>query len=379
MKKNGTLLIIDYPEETRAAIGELLRDLSFIRSPGHIRILFLTRQPISEWLSLIHESKATDIVSMTPLELGPLDTVSANMIYNSALDDAGEVFETVPKPVPLPAMEAWAGNAPENRKALFVVAAAVLNSMHPNDPIVTYCAKEVIAVLAQREIDRLNAIATSRSLREPLVFARVLAMAAIAGKLSAETIQTRISTIGFGADVDIDEELHFAGILSDGFVCAPTPDILAAGFVRQLSRKPQTASELVWLALEKDSVAGLARIGRLSHDAEAILRIYDYRLSIWLQDAVGGNLERCKVIEPFLSESPLPIALTACAVICNQTLLLEHVNPDERRAWLLNNLAVQVGRFRRHSRCPEANPGGRRYLSLPCPRQTPLLMSPNWP
>ena len=44
MKRDGTLLVIDYPEENRAAVEEFLRSLTFIGSPGRMRVLFLSRR-----------------------------------------------------------------------------------------------------------------------------------------------------------------------------------------------------------------------------------------------------------------------------------------------------------------------------------------------
>ena len=279
---------------------------------------------------------------MKPVGLSPLDPLSANMVYNSALDDAGEIFGTIPSPVPLEAMEAWVQISPENRKALFIVAAAVRNAMYPNDPAVDYRGREVIEKLAEREIDRLRAVSRGRS-HDSLAFARVLAMACIAGRLTTEEIQKQSEAIGFAAGVDIEEELRSAGIVSDGSVHAPTPDILAAGFlVAVFSRKPRTAPKLLWLSLEDDPAARLARIGRLSHDAEVVLGMYDHRLSVWLRDAVNGNLDRCKLLEPTLAQSPLPTGLTACAVACNRTLLSEDSGEHERRGMLLNNLSNQL-------------------------------------
>ncbi|MFH1862794.1 MAG: hypothetical protein ABH878_08285, partial [bacterium] len=99
LKKAGTLLVIDYPEENPTAVRELLCDLIDHGAENRLRVLFLTRQRLEDWDELIYDSHADTIVDRRPIQLGSLDVQAAHRVFNSALEKAAEVHATTPPPL----------------------------------------------------------------------------------------------------------------------------------------------------------------------------------------------------------------------------------------------------------------------------------------
>ncbi|MBW2644877.1 MAG: tetratricopeptide repeat protein [Deltaproteobacteria bacterium] len=343
VEKQGTLLIVDYPEENRDGVTEFLRDLAGLGKRDRLRVLFLTRQQIDSWEEAIHNSNAADLVDMRPIDLGRLGASAAHKLYCSALERAAEEFETSPPPLSEEALACWLEQAPENNRPLFVVATALHSAIHPEDEVVGYSRAEVIGPLLKRELDRLQRIAVGRRANDPYVYSRLLALSAIADMVPIERVtefaQDTNLELGFPEGVNLEAELSAAGLLAERAVRAPKPDILAAAFtVEVLAQKPSTAPELIWAALSLDIEGGLQRMARLSHDAEIVLGIHEHRMSKWFAKAVYGLPRRCAALEEFFSDVHLPLGWIDPAVAVWQTLL-DEAGDDERKAYLLNNLS----------------------------------------
>ena len=343
MVKAGTLLIIDYPEENKASVVELLNDIASQGDMSKTRVLFLSRQPIDDWAELIYESKARDIIDQQPINLQAIDPKAAYEIYNSTLEKASKIFEKTALGLTEEQVSEWLKLAPENQRPLFVIAAAIYNAMYPEDPVVHFSGRKLVDSLAEREIERLVRLSKNCGCKDHYLFARLLAIAAIAGELHLNRIEQLIQNselpLQFPSDKDIESELKTSGIYSEGKIPAPKPDIVASAFtVKVLSQKPDIAPELIWTALEPDIMGGLERISRLCYDAELILEIRDNTISNWLQKSLEGNTERCaKAGDFFEQEASFILTKTAIAVL--ETLIIIADN-DEKRSFILNNLSV---------------------------------------
>jgi tetratricopeptide (TPR) repeat protein len=235
----------------------------------------------------------------------------------------------------------WVAREPENHRALFIVAAAVQSALHPEENVFGYKGREVAGALVEREMANLRRIAESRKTRNKDVFARVLAVAAIADVVPIDLVGELAAReelgLGFPADSHIGDELEAAGLVVDGAVRAPKPDILAAAFtVKVLARNPKAAPEIIWAALTHDVSGSVERLGRLSFDAEITLQMLEHRLGQWLADAVEDNVERCESLGALTLAAPPIGLLSAAIVICNALLT---VAADEKRAGILNNLS----------------------------------------
>ncbi len=349
MHKAGTLLVIDYPEEHVKRVTELLKDLTQAEPNARLRVLFLTRQTLGNWDETISGANADNIVDRNPVTLGRLDVGSAKVVYDTSASQACENLKRFteaglgPGPIPEEAMAQWLKEAPENDRALFVMAAAVYSAENPEEELVKYTGRDIVKAIAKRETDRYQRMAEERNLKDKYALARLLAMVAISDDQSVARIKNIIAEcdlpLGFQPGDDITDHLMTTGLLIDGMVRAPKPDIVAAAFVVEvLSRRPEHAPETVWAALEGDLEGGLERFARLSYDSEFVLNIIDHRLSDWLAEAVEGNIERCRTIESSFEEVDLPLGWLRTAVAVLQTVL-RYTDDDMERAPRLANLS----------------------------------------
>ena len=77
LRKAGTLLVVDYPEENRRAVLELLKDLAATGMEHRLRVLFLTRQHIDDWDEAIGDSNARSLADRVSVNLGRLNSAAA--------------------------------------------------------------------------------------------------------------------------------------------------------------------------------------------------------------------------------------------------------------------------------------------------------------
>ncbi len=340
LKKEGTLVVIDYPEEHREAVAELLRDLTMLGRSGRLRVLFLTREQGDQWQGLFRDCNALNLMDSRPVDLGRLDGEASYKLFCTAQERAAEVLKTAPAPVSKEDFLQWLPRFPENERPLFIVATAAQTALDPNEPVFGYKGREIVNSLAERELSHIRTRAANRNLKDDYVFARVLALAAIADVVPIELVGELAGReeleFGFPADSHIGDELEAAGLVVGGKVRAPKPDILAAAFtVKVLARNPKAAPEIIWAALSQDVSGSLERLGRLSFDAEITLQMLEHRLGQWLADAVEDNVERCESLRALSWAAP-PLGLLSAAIVICKTLLT--VSADEERARILNNL-----------------------------------------
>lgn len=127
-----------------------------------------------DWEDFVNENHAGHLVDTVAVKPGELDGRSAHRLYLSTLGEASTKLDTIPLPVSEAALAKWLEQAPENKRALFVVAAAVHSAIHPEDEVVRYSGREVVRELAKRERYRLHEIAQDCKAYDPEFLARLL-------------------------------------------------------------------------------------------------------------------------------------------------------------------------------------------------------------
>ena len=361
LKRAGTLLVVDYPEEIRPAVGELLRDLAGVSSPDRLRVLFLTRRGFDDWQELIDDNEATNILNKSPVLVGRLEGPPAHAAFCSVQERAGKIFDSVPLPLSEDVLATWLDHAPENQRALFVVAAALHSAMEPDEPVVHYTGREVVEGLVRRELTRLRRTAGGAGLSDRDALARLLAMAAIADHLEVETIRALASDpdldLGLPHDGTLYKFLGQSGLLSGRAIHAPKPDIVASCLVVNVfGTVPERAPEWLWAAAAPDLAGGIERLVRLSHDAEVVLGLRDptKRLSEWMAAAIGGNGERSRAIDPMLDIGKLTIG-TAPLYVAAWSTLHGSAQDDGDKAHYLSNLSVALNMVGDGAAALEAN------------------------
>ncbi|MCH8036634.1 MAG: hypothetical protein IIC53_05850, partial [Proteobacteria bacterium] len=152
--KSGTLLIVDYPEELPGGLDALFTGLARLEQSGasRLRVLFLSRREPDVWRQLALDTNADATIDWAPVPLGPLVGAAAWSVFHSALERAAEAEDTVPPPVSMEVLDAWLEHAPENDRALFIVAAALYCALHPDSPLVDYKGREVVTALVARGV-----------------------------------------------------------------------------------------------------------------------------------------------------------------------------------------------------------------------------------
>ncbi|GBE53597.1 tetratricopeptide repeat protein [bacterium BMS3Bbin14] len=350
LKRSGTLLIIDYPEEYQESVAEIFHDLARLDQtelkvcdpPIRLRVLFITRQHLKDWQKVITDAKANALVNITPVVLGGLSLEAAHELYNSALVKATEVMGEVVATLSEEMMAAWLEEAAENDQALFIVAAAIHNALYPQEETIKYSGRKVVRLLVEREDSRLRNISKEIGMADDNFCSILQAMANISDAIPIAAFHELLKDTGLQnglpAKSTLAHCLRNTGLLTGGAVCAIKPDIIAAAFaVVVLTQAQELAPELVWQALSLDLAGGLNRLARLHHDAEIVLGMHEHTLGYWLARSVYSSPDRSALLAPILCRSHLPHALLPAAVAANETLLSK-TDDKKELANICNNL-----------------------------------------
>ena len=345
--KSGTLLIVDYPEELPGGLKALFTGLARLeeRESTRLRVLFLSRREPEAWRQLALDTNADAMIDWAPVSVGPLNGEAAYSVFHSTLERAAEAGGTVPPPVSMAALDAWLEHAPENDRALFIVAAALYCATRPDVPLVDYKGRDVVIALVEREIVRLRRTAVGAGLQSDAL-SQALAFAAICDGLDADTTNRLAAKTELGLRIPKWPELT-AGLgptswLAGDKLPAPAPDILAAALVVVVfGADPAYAPEWLWAAIQADVPTGLERLGRLSHDAEVVLGLRKNRMSTWLVSAFETQGDRCLCAAPAVVKEPLALGLRPLAVVVWRTLA-DNAADDEQKALCLNNLSNRL-------------------------------------
>ena len=345
MNKEGTLLVVDYPETQRSAVSELLKDLALMGAHLRIRVLLLTRQDPGDWEQTVTDSGAAPLLDLSAIRLQKVDSESAYNVFCTSQEKAANVFDTEPTPISAEALSAWLELAPLNQRPLFVVALAVHSALHPETQAVEFRGAEVVEALINAEMSRLRRVSNSLGIHSEAI-ERVLALAALSGGIGLTRVGGLIGRSDIGLAFEDEEQARLiaaaSGFLTDNNVAAPEPDMLAAAFVlRVLSSSGTSACHLLWEGIQDDLAGGMERLARLGHDAET-LGLRGDALGSWLAEAADSRQERCQLLEPYLAQDAPSAWLPACPVVW-KTLLTGETDKHRRAnllAYLANHLRV---------------------------------------
>ncbi len=370
VSKHGLLLLVDYPEQHPKETRELLKNLSELGTDTRVRVLLLSRSDPDEWTDMLNEAHVRTKVDMQPLRLKPLRGEAAHELYTSALERLQEQFGLGGDAISVEALDEWVKLAPENERALFVLAASVYEATTPGDAEIKYAGREIVTSLADREIQRLREAAKAAGFGElpgthPDGLARLVAMAAMHGPVPLRTVKAWAANpdlkLGLGDAEMIAEQLkevHLAGRwVVEGedagtatpdaaplVVKPPEPDIVAAALLHVVLFAPDKDDsvanpERLWAAIEPDPANAFSRIERLADDMHFVLGRDTAPLRDALERMVDGEAERCRVVHPLLREERLPqVFLPLACNACRELLL--HTEDLYKRSDLNNDLSI---------------------------------------
>ncbi len=333
ISEDGTLLIIDYPEEYTQRVVELLSDLTHIEQKHRLRILFLTRQSPEYWADFVSAANAANVVDNSPIALKRLNASDSKTIYDSTVKKSGEILGNTtedglsPSPIPEEAMEAWIKLAPENHRSLFIMAAAVHSAEFPDKQVVEFSGRDIVNSLVQRENDRLIRLAESNGFKNKDALILLLAMAAIAGELTLQEIETLKDNhqdfIGLKTQDYFANVIRATGILTNDCLVPSAPDIVAASLTVQIfSKYKSEAPDLIWFALEKNIDEGLDGINRLCYDTISVLKIRNYILVDSINTKIVNNFTLCEKLRMHFTEDVQTYFISHISITMFKTLII---------------------------------------------------------
>ena len=349
----GTLLIVDYPEKMPDKVEMLLQVVAELPSDYRVRVLFLTRTSIDEWLGRIDAAGADRRIDETAIELGPvrLSVEDALCICNSVAQNAAKIFmetgqiSAPPRPLELEELEDWiAQDADEhNGRPLFLVAAGIHAALSPDDEPLTIAAKDMVMSLVRRENKRIRLTSSAvGGFNETL--SCLLAMATIAGELPWETIRkldvSLRKELGIPDRWNAREALQEAGWLCGESFLAVQPDIVGAGFVSEVLDKnshmdKKLVLQAVFNALDKQWTENLCRI---KTDMRTVLGKMTTPIEL-LAEHIKAHDELDERLA-FLASHDGPHGLAPLSIAVGEKQLLQEGINDAERAARPNNLSV---------------------------------------
>ena len=338
--ENGSLLIIDYPEERQKRMDTLFEDLAALDGSHKLRILFLTRTSFREWQSRMVDHGISSLIDHEPIRLSPLEAEDAQQIMNAAQEFTAEIEDTLPEPFSEEMAQAWIDKAESNRLPLYLVAIGIFSSMWPDKKVLSFTAPEIISGLVERELRRVRKLSKKLEGEEDTL-PRLLAMATIAGSLSWQNVQAFEEPIkaSFGIPLKwpVAKPLVEAGWLEGESFPAIQPDIVGAGFVSHVLSKDQSlAPELVRQAiLNVPGDQWMENLCRIGMDMKFALRTGPSPA-----DRLAQHLSALDRYDPallFLTEIDPPYGMAGlCAAACENALSYADIDSAEQGG-LLNN------------------------------------------
>jgi hypothetical protein len=346
--QDGCLLLIDYPEEKREDVRKRLEQIATTRpDPARaVRVLFLTRNGPDYWEPVVNEAGAgRQMTSLVKLPDGMTPDAAWAMFRTALAKVPGGSATVAPAGGDRAAFDDWLARVAINQRPLLIAAAAIQAALEPQRAVFALGARQVIDALAEREALRLRRLAMEHGFGARAL-ERLAALAAVRGGLDAGTLR-RLSDpaldLGLGARTGLVDRLDQVGVLKGGRLPAPEPDIVAASLVvKALAHSAIDAAECLWAAVDGAEGEALARLARLSYDAEVVLGHHQHRLSHWLKDMADGCGDRCAKLDGLLRGNELPIGLNALAAAVSMTLA-GAATDDEERARHLHTGSIRLG------------------------------------
>lgn len=350
--RNGTLLIVDYPEANREAIGHLLqllaRQVGTLAAP--LRVLLLTRADFEQWENDFNRSGARALLDEQPLLLDVLPEQDPRTLFQAAVERFARQFPEPALPVSADSFETWLDqDRTLHRRPLFILALA-LNSFQQAQAT-DYQGPAIVRALCQRELVRLQKESAAAGMGDNAL-AQLLALAAVAGALDDRQLIALAENAGqCGMDLPapskIIDALRKTHRLVGRKLPAPGPDIVAAeltiaALLDNSSEASAPLGEAIWICVAHDPVTSLARLGRLDYDTNMVLGRQNHGLVNSLGLAVDGNPDRCRHLEIGVSEAnSLELGLVELATVILRTLV-ESAEDEEERAANLTGLSIRL-------------------------------------
>jgi tetratricopeptide (TPR) repeat protein len=346
LASRGLFVIVDYPEAHRAAVATLLRGAGVLeRPPAKIRLLLVSRQPLAWWLDEIVAARASELCDSQESTVGPLDAVATCTLTRLAATRLSELSGAPSLMLDDAIIAAWhARNPMLHGLPLFATAAAV-HAVLDRTATFELAGEDIVRALVRRERMRLDQAGQNSGWGTEAA-SRLHGFAAICDGLDAMAVR-RLAAPEFETGLPQPDRVVDA-IRSQGWwvadrVPAPSPDIVAAELLYQiLVDRPDRASDWLAAALADRASFQAERLGRLAHDMATLHGPTSNVLSNFLIQAITHDPTKADLWRAILVADGLPFRLAELAAKVARTLLAQSSFDEAQRAWLLNELSLQL-------------------------------------
>ena len=380
----GVLIILDYPEAWPEQVRTLLREAATAGAPrAPVRILLLSRSPMSHWEDEIGRCKAEALCDTQDVGIGALAPMAAAEVFRQAVARLASDRAQPAPPFDAAVLDAWLARNPKLHGLPLLTTAAAIHFMNEPGPTLGLEAAEIVAALVRRERTRLDDAGRAHGLGARGA-ARVVGLAALRDGLDAPALRRLAAP---ELEMELPEPARLLTTVRDlGWwqtdrLPAPEPDIVAAELLRQeLAAAGDRGGARVWAVLGE---AGAVRIELLDRRLHDMVTLYgpggDAILRDGLVAAVAGRGDRAQAWRVFFNTDARSFRLAPVGIAVGQALLTEPGLPDPERAEVLNNLSVHLSdagngeaRWRQAARQRTSAAGSRgktRHASLPISRR----------
>jgi len=273
---NGTLLIIDSPEQQLERVQQLLQAIKEAEAPVvPLRILLLSRHP-----QLFGQpDESLNFLVAAPLSLAALDKTQATwLLLESAWPRLCKLRELghTPPPIDQKTFSLWLEQHENHAQPLYILAYAIHLIDQPH--ATTLDGGKIIQRLVRREVVRLEKKGSAKELNK-LALPLLKGLAAICGGITAQQLKNLADHDSLTALLPDYERLRDSTIWQEeskrsGQVVELQPNLLAAALLSLLLRRDDDQpGEWLYAALDvSDEIESAAsRLGRLIHDATQVL------------------------------------------------------------------------------------------------------------
>ncbi len=343
----GVLIILDYPEAWPEQVRTLLREAATAGAPrAPVRILLLSRSPMSHWEDEIGRCKAEALCDTQDVGIGALAPMAAAEVFRQAVARLASDRAQPAPPFDAAVLDAWLARNPKLHGLPLLTTAAAIHFMNEPGPTLGLEAAEIVAALVRRERTRLDDAGRAHGLGARGA-ARVVGLAALRDGLDAPALRRLAAP---ELEMELPEPARLLTTVRDlGWwqtdrLPAPEPDIVAAELLRQeLAAAGDRGGARVWAVLGE---AGAVRIELLDRRLHDMVTLYgpggDAILRDGLVAAVAGRGDRAQAWRVFFNTDARSFRLAPVGIAVGQALLTEPGLPDPERAEVLNNLSVHL-------------------------------------
>jgi hypothetical protein len=346
LSQRGLLVILDYPEASPHAVRTMLRKAARLREPkAPIRLLLLSRRPLSDWHDDIVQTGATLICDEQEVDIGPLDEDAAVSVFRQVSTRLAEHRGLPARVMDDTAVSEWLRHCPEvHALPLLVTAGAIHFVDEPADRLgLGLPAGHIVEALVRRERKRLDLAASACGWGEH-AGSQLVGLGVLRGWLDGPAVRRVATEIGLAEPARAVDVLRRLGWWADGRLRAPQPDIVAAELLRQvLHDAAERGPDWAWATLSAPEAMQAELIGRRMHDMAVLHGPAERSLTECLTRAVTDRPERAAAWQGLIQSENAGFRVSPLSIAVGRVLLADPTFSEERRGalldWLSNDLA----------------------------------------